>query len=421
MARNPVTRTITRRLFTLFPMLALSPRLHALYRAGQSGFFPRKSKSQPAPPPNPFVYFGTDTDKPGAKGIYVSRFDVQTGQLTAPVLAATSLRPSYLALNQMRSNGSERPLIYAANEGPDAKSSGVSTYLIDPATGMLTLLGHVSSADAGPCYIAVDTTHRAAFIANYSGSIVSYLVRPDGTLSDPIAHIDFHQPGFGHRGPNASRQDAPHPHSSMLSPDNRFLIVNDLGHDDIVIFPIDAQTAKLGKPSFNPNRIPGSGPRHVAFHPNGRWAYGIDELANRIDQYLWNTTQGSSTTEPEARLTDTGRSASTLDPAFHGTNTAAEIVVSPAGNFLYTSNRGEDSLAVFAIDAANGAPTSIGRIPCGGKAPRHFTLDPSARWLLCGNQDSASITVFARDALTGKLSGPVQTLPLESPLFTLFA
>lgn len=415
--------TINRRqLFTLVPALAFSPRLDALDLAGQSGLFPRKQKAHPAPSPNPFVYFGTDTDKPGAKGIYVSRFDVATGQLTEPVLAAASLRPAYLALNQVRTNGSDGHLIYAANEGPDAKSSTVSTYRIDSAAGTLTLLGQVSSADAGPCYIAVDTTHRAAFIANYSGgSIASYLVQPDGTLSHAVEHIDFHQPGFGHHGPNAARQDAPHPHSCMLSPDNRFLIVNDLGNDNIVIFPVDAGTARLGKPSLNRVRIPGSGPRHLAFHPNGRWAYGINELANRIDQFLWNATRGSSTTEAEARLTDAGHSASTLDPAFHGTNTAAEIIVAPAGNFLYASNRGEDSLAVFAVDAANGAPTVIQRVGCGGKAPRHFTLSPTGRWLLCGNQDSASVTVFARDNVTGKLSGPTQTMPLESPLFTLFA
>ncbi len=207
----------------------------------------------------------------------------------------------------------------------------------------------------------------------------------------------------------------------MLSPNNRFLVVNDLGNDDIVIFPVDPQTARLGKPSLNPNRTPGAGPRHIAFHPNGRWAYSINELASRIDQYLWNSTRGGNSTNAEARLTDAGHSISTLDPAYHGSNTAAEIVVAPSGNFLYASNRGEDSLIVCSIDAVSGAPMVVQRIGCGGKAPRQFTLDPSGRWLLCGNQNSASITVFARDQMNGRLNGPVQTLALESPMVTRFA
>lgn len=404
---------ITRRhLLVLLPAAALTPALDA-----QLGFLSRKKPSvQPAP--KPFVYFGTDTDKPGAKGIYVSRFDASTGQLTQPVLAAESLRPAYLAVNQVR----DRRLLYATNEGPNARTSTVSTYLIDPATGALTLIGQVSSGGAGPCYVSVDASRRAVFVADYAGgAIASFLVRPDGTLSDPVERLDFHQSAFGHHGPNTARQDAPHPHSAMLSPSNRFLVVNDLGNDNIVIFPVDPLTARLGKPSLNPNRTPGAGPRHIAFHPNGRWAYSIDELASRIDQYLWNSTRGSTVQDAEARLTDAGHSISTLDASYHGANTAAEIAVAPSGNFLYASNRGEDSLIVCSINSANGAPTVIQRISCGGKAPRHFTLDPTAHWLLCGNQDSASVTVFARDASNGRLSGPAQTLPLEAPMFTLFA
>ncbi len=398
-----------RRLLSLLPTTALNAQL---------GFLTRKSKPSAQPAPRPFVYFGTDTDKPGAKGIYVSRFDLSTGQLTQPTLAAESLRPAYLAVNQVR----DRRLLYATNEGPSAKTSTVSTYLIDPATGALTLIGQVSSAGAGPCYVSVDASRRSVFVANYAGgSIASYLVRPDGTLSDPVERLDFHQAAFSHHGPNAARQDAPHPHSAMLSPNNRFLVVSDLGNDDIVIFPVDPQTARLGKPSLNQNRTPGAGPRHIAFHPNGRWAYSINELASRIDQYLWNSTRGGNSTNAEARLTDAGHSISTLDPAYHGSNTAAEIVVAPSGNFLYASNRGEDSLIVCSIDAVSGAPMVVQRIGCGGKAPRQFTLDPSGRWLLCGNQNSASITVFARDQMSGRLNGPVQTLALESPMVTRFA
>lgn len=413
-----MTRPLTRRaLLTLLPPLALTPLLQA-----QLGIFRRRPKPTATPPPHPFVYFGTDTSKPGAKGIYVSRFDATTGQLTEPILAVESLRPAYLATNLVRLNGAERRLLYATNEGSDAKSSTLSTFLIDPANGSLDQIGQVSSGGTGPCYVSVDASRHAVFVANYAGgSVASYLVRPDGTLSDPVQRIDFHQSAFGHHGPNAARQDAPHPHSAMLSPSNRFLVVNDLGNDDIVIFPVDAQTARLGKPSLNPHRTPGSGPRHLAFHPNGRWAYGIDELGNRIDQYLWNSTRGSSSAGAEARLTDADHAISTIDASFHGANTAAEIAVAPSGNFLYASNRGEDSLIVCAINSTSGAPAVVQRIGCGGKTPRHFTLDPSGHWLVCGNQDSASVTVFARDPTLGRLSGPVQTVPLESPMFTQFA
>jgi len=165
---------------------------------------------------------------------------------------------------------------------------------------------------------------------------------------------------------------------------------------------------------------PGTGPRHIAFHPNERWAYGIDELANRIDQYLYTSMHAEPGVDAQALLSGAGHSVSTIDPGFRGVNTAAEIVVTPTGDFVYASNRGEDSLVVYSIDEIAGTLTFVQRISCGGKTPRHFTLDHSTNWIVCGNQDSASVTVFARDGGSGRLSGPVQTLPLESPMFTLF-
>jgi 6-phosphogluconolactonase len=259
-------------------------------------------------------------------------------------------------------------------------------------------------------------------VANYAGgTIASYAVLRDGSLTQPVDRIDFHdQSVFGHTGPVKARQDGPHPHSATLTPDNRFIVVNDLGDDAIALFPIDARTGHLSKPHLFTSMPPGTGPRHLAFHPNERWAYGIDELASRIDQYLYTDMHAVEGVEAQAVLTAVGHSASTLDPSYRGVNTAAEVVITPLGDFLYASNRGENTLVVFAIDQGNGALTFVQRIPCGGKTPRHFTLDHSGNWIVCGNQDSASVTVFARDPGTGKLSGPVQTMPLESPMFTLF-
>lgn len=376
--------------------------------------FGRKRKQQPAQA-QPFVYIGTDTINSPAKGIYLARFDPATGQLGNPSLVAETIRPSFLAAAHV----GKRQMLYAANEGQDEHSSGISSFLIDPSSGALNLVNKVSAAGSGPCYVSVDGTGSAAFCADYAGSTVaSFQIKPDGTLSDPVSRIDFHQPAFGHHGPNSARQDASHPHSATVSPDSRFLVVNDLGNDNIVTFYIHPDTAVLGPPQLNGCRVPGSGPRHIAFHSNARWVYGINELSSTIQHYLWNATHAAV---PVALLTEAGPAISTLDPGFHSPNTAAEIVISPEGDYLICSNRGENSLVVFHIDPVSGAPTLVQRVSCGGKSPRQFTLDPSGRWLLCGNQDSASITVFARNEATGHLTGPVQTLPVQMPQMILFA
>ncbi len=401
----------TRRRFLLhLPAFAALPRL-ALSQSLVSPFH-----KKPVPPPPTFVYFGTDTAKGISRGIYLSRFNATTGQLTAPSLVAGTLRPSYLAISSPIA-GHRR--IYAVNAVADA-SATVTSYLMEPATGGLKQINQVTSAGAGPCYISLDATGEAAYVANYVGStIATYRVLSSGALSEPVVRIDYKDPKFGKRGPNAARQDVPHPHSVHLSPDNRFLLVNDLGSDEISVYPVDPATAGLGLPSLTNGR-PGSGPRHIAFHPNGRWVYSINELDSTIDHFLWTTT--SSRTEPQGLLVNTGVHVKTSAADFPAAkNTAAELAISPDGNFLYASNRGEDTLVVFSIASADGALNLVQRISCGGKTPRHFTLDSTGRWLLCGNQDSASVTVFRRDGGTGHLGGPTQTIALDSVMFTLFA
>ncbi|HTD97065.1 MAG TPA: lactonase family protein, partial [Edaphobacter sp.] len=286
----------------------------------------------------------------------------------------------------------------------------------------LRQIGQVPSGGSGPAYISVDRTGHAAFVANYTGSTVaSFHILPNGTLSPPAEVIDLkdHEK-FGALGPNSARQDAPHPHSALLSPDNRFLLVNDLGTDQVVVFLVHPDTAKLTNPHLFHNDRPGAGPRHLAFHPNSRWVYGINEIDSTIDRFLWTATRFSET--PQGLLINTNTPIKTIADSFPAAkNTASELVISPDGNFLYASNRGEDTLVVFSISARDGSLTFLQRISCGGKVPCHFTLDPTAQWLLCCNQESAGITVFRREAGTGRLSGPTQTVPLDSPLFTLFA
>jgi 6-phosphogluconolactonase len=402
-------------MFTRRRFLAILPAFAASAYA-QSGWHLRKKKPAPAPAPLT-VYFGTDTTKGVSKGVYQSRFDSTKGQLTPPVLAAAAARPSFLAVTPV---GHPHRSLYAVNAINDPAATA-TTFAIDLKTGALKQTGQVSSDGAGPAYISVDDTGHAAFVANYfGGTVASYRIQPDGTLSQPVDRIDFkdHQK-FGGLGPNSARQDTPHPHSATISPDNRFLLVCDLGTDHITVFEIHPDTGKLTAPHSFTNDHPGSGPRHVAFHPNARWVYGINEIDSTIDHYLWTATRFSDT--PQGLLVNTNTPVKTIAPDFPADkNTAAELAISSDGLFLYASNRGEDSLVVFSIRPKDGKLTEVQRISCGGKTPRHFTLDPTTQWLLCGNQDSATITIFRRDTATGKLSGPTQTVPLDSPLYTLF-
>lgn len=391
---------------------------------GQSFAFPRHTKATPHAAPV-FVYIGTDTAGGVSKGIYVCGFTPATGELGPPRLVAATPRPAYLAVSPLI-KGHHR--LYATNETAEPNGS-VSSYLQNPLTGDLTPINQVSAQSPGPTYIALDATGEAAFVANYAGSsIVTYHVLPDGALSPPVQQVDFTDPKFSARsenmrhGVNAARQGSPHPHSTHLSPDNRFLLVSDLGSDRISVFPVDAAAATLGTPAMFSNDRPGSGPRHIAFHPNGRWVYSINELDSTIDHFLWTTT--SSRSAPQGLLINAGKPVKTCDPALPSEkNTAAEIALSPDGRFLYASNRGEDTLVVFAVAPGDGALALLQRIPCGGRTPRQFTLSPDleARWLLCGNQNSASVTVFHRDPVTGRLSGPNQTLAIDSPMVIVFA
>jgi 6-phosphogluconolactonase len=366
-----------------------------------------RSLAQPAHPQ--FVYFGTDTTQGVSKGIYRSTFDPAAGTFTPPVLAAATPAPSFLAISPIR-NGLR--FLFAVNELNGAEDT-ITSFAFDPATGSLRQLNQVSATAAGPCYISVDPTAHSAFVADYAGhALASYRILPNGHLTPPVSHFNCSAPfPCEPHGPNPDRQESSHFHCSTLSPDNRFLLVNDLGADTISVYSVDTRTAVL-KPHQTLKMKPGSGPRHVAFHPHQPWVYSINELASSIDHLHWDSS---------GALTNLNATVSTLSPSFHGQSTAAEVTISADGRFLYASNRGEDTLVVFSINPASGALKAIQRISCGGHTPRHFTLDPSGHWLINGNQTSATVTVFRRDPATGHLSGPTQTLPLDSPMYTLFA
>jgi 6-phosphogluconolactonase len=401
---------LTRRRF-----LAVFPSFAATVASAQAfAAFPLRRK-KPLPPPAPaYVYFGTDTSKGVSTGIYMSRFDSVKGNLTSPVLAAPIAKPTYLALSPPL-NGNR--FLYALNAFNEA-TSAATTFGIAAGTGALNKLGEVPVGGNDPACMSIDTTGHAAFVANFDSSVCSFRILPNGTLSPPVDHIDFKDPQkFGALGPH---QDASHPHSATISPDNRFLLVSDLGTGQISVFLIDPETGHLSGQKLFTNNRPGSGPRHIIFHPNGRWVYGINELDSTIDRYLWTATRFSDT--PQGMLISTNEPVKTIAPDFPvAKNAASELAISPDGAFLYASNRGEDSLVVFSISEKDGRLTLVQRISCGGKTPVHFALGPTAQWLLCANQNSANVTVFHRDGGTGKLAGPAQTVSLDSPMFLLFA
>jgi 6-phosphogluconolactonase len=353
------------------------------------------------------LFAGVYTDKKStSRGIYAFRWDADEGTLVPLGLAVTTPNPSFLAL------APDRRHLFAVNEIENyrgKKSGSLSAFTVEGDSGKLKSLKVVSSAGTSPCNIAVDSTGKAVFAANYSsGSAASYRVLPSGALSAAVSVFQY----SGH-STNPERQTGPHAHCTTVSPDNRYVLVNDLGLDRISVYHLDPITARLtpNDPPFY-EAIPGSGPRSFAFHPGGNWAYSLNELASTVDALTWDVDRGVLTRN---------QTISTLPDDFKGTSTAATVVVDAAGRFLYTSNRGDDSIAVFSIDDHQGTLKLVQRVSCGGKSPRHFALDPGNQWLLSANQESSNIVIFARNPRTGSLKPTGKEYPLSYPVCLLFA
>jgi len=353
----------------------------------------------------------------GAKnGIFHSWFDPATGTLSEPVLAAETQQPSFFTTMK---DARGRQVLYTVNE-LDADKSTVTAFAIDETAGTLTQINSAASVIGGPTYISARPSTHTLYTANYTGSGLSvFHARPDGALDPVIQHIDTRDTArFGTPGPHV-RQGISHPHSTQLSPDGKFVIVNDLGDDSIDIFAV-APDGRLSDAGPTLVKVPPqTGPRHVAFHPNGKWVYGIDELDNTLRLYAWEEKGSAATLRylDESILTT---APGTPAPAAGRPWTASEVAISPDGRFLYACTRGDDSLTVFAIDAKTGKLNFKQRIGTGGRTPRFFGLDPTANWIICCNNNSPAVTLFKRNPADGSLSGPVQTLAIESPEYALF-
>jgi 6-phosphogluconolactonase len=344
------------------------------------------------------AYVGTYTG-PHSKGIYAFRFDASTGELTSLGLMAESTNPSFLAAD------SKGRFLYAANEISNyegQKSGGISALAIDRKTGKLAFLNEVPSGGAGPCYVTLDKTDRYVLVANYDGgSVAVFPVGQDGRLGAASAFVQH----SGH-SINPQRQEGPHAHAIELSPDNRFAIAADLGLDELLVYHFNASSGALtpNKPPFAKVEL-GAGPRHLAFHPNGQFLYVINELQSSVTAFSYET----------GALRYLG-TFSTLPKEFKGGNDAAEIVVHPTGRFLYGSNRGHDSIAVFTIDPAAGTLKPVEYALTQGKTPRNFAIDPTGSYLLAANQDSNSVVAFRIDRKTGQLTPTGRALEFPSPV-----
>lgn len=352
-----------------------------------------------------FVYIGTYTnEKSTSKGIYAYRFDKATGDLTATGLVAEIPSPTYLALHP---NGK---FLYAVNEISNfegQRAGSVSSYSIDLSTGKLTHINTVSSKGGGPCHLAIDHTGKALFIANYGGgSVASYPIKADGSLGEAASF-------FQHKGTGADpkRQTGPHAHSVNISPDNRFVAATDLGLDQVLVYKLDAATATLtpNDPPFAKTQ-PGEGPRHLAFSPNGKFAYVVNELKPTMGVFAYDKAKGALQEIQNAPL---------LPKEHTDISYAAEVRVDPKGKFVYGSNRRADSLTIFSI-GKDGKVTAVDRVPTQGKNPRDFNLDPTGSFLIAANQDSDNLVIFRVDKKTGKLTPTGKTYEVGKPVAILF-
>ena len=353
---------------------------------------------------NYLVYIGTYTSEQ-SKGIYAYRFNAATGQFVPLGLAAETSNPSFLAVHP------NHKILYAVNEignFQNQRSGAVSAFAIDSHTGKLTLLNQVASRGADPCYVAVDRTGKYVLVANYGGrNVAVFPVLKGGKLGESTRVLQYKGTGA-----NPERQESPHAHWIDFSPDNRFVVAADLGLDQLDVYKFSAS-----KGSLVPNQPavvqlkPGAGVRHFAFHPNARFGYAVNEMQSSVVSFAYDPVRG---TLHELQT------ISILPKDFTGKNDAAEIQIHPSGKFLYASNRGHDSIAVFSVDPAKGTLTPVEYVPTQGKAPRYFAVDPTGSRLFVANQNSGTIVIFQIDPIIGRLTSTGQVLQIASPVCLRF-
>jgi 6-phosphogluconolactonase len=350
------------------------------------------------------VYIGTYTGS-GSKGIYLLRLDLDKGTLTSLGVAAESSNPSFLAIHP------NEQFLYTVNELDDftgKKSGAVSVFKVQPRSGKLELLNQQPSEGSGPCHVTVDRAGKNVLVANYSGgSIAVFSIANDGGLGPATAFIQ-------HQGSSVdpNRQEGPHAHSINVDAANRFAVAADLGLDKLFVYRFDPTRGRL-VPNDPPwtKVAPGAGPRHFAFHPNGHYAYVINEMQCTVTAFRYDPERGT--------LTEL-QTIPTLPRAVRKGDSTAEVQVHPSGKFLYGSNRGHNSISVFAIDPKTGKLTLVENQPTQGKTPRNFGIDPTGAYLLAANEDSDTVVLFRIDPATGKLEATGQKVAVPKPVCVKF-
>ena len=339
-----------------------------------------------------FVFYGV-SDQGAGVGISLGRFNSTTGRLTTPALATEAAGPSFFTLS------ADGRFLYACHE----PAGEVAAYTLDRATGALRLLNKLPSGGADPCHISLDRTGRFALVANYTGgSVAVFSIRPDGSLGERTAFDQHHG-----SGPHPNQQSA-HSHAMLTDPTNRFALCADLGTDKIYIYRFDEKTGALtpNDPAFGV-LAPGSGPRHLVFSQDGKIVYVTNELNATVTALRWDGARGALTEFQTIGNLPAGLSAA-------GTSNA-EIALHPNGKFLYTSNRGQDRITVFAIDPASARLASVQDVSTRGQKPRFFGFDPTGQWLLANNQTSGTVALFKVDATNGQLTPTGDLLAAPHP------
>ncbi|RAJ97785.1 6-phosphogluconolactonase [Larkinella arboricola] len=346
--------------------------------------------------PKEILYVGTYSTR-GSEGIYVLEFDRASGSLKQLQTVSNAKSPSFLAIHP------SGKYLYSVNEAA-ANSGGVSSYSIEPKTGKLTMMNQQSSHGRGPCHIAVDQTGKLAFVSNYGGGTFTVLpIQNDGRLGAATDTLKYEG-----KGAHPQRQDKPHIHSATVSPNNRFVYVCDLGTDKVYIYEFDKTSGKV-KPAVTPyaSVAPGSGPRHIAIHPTGKYLYLVEEINSSVATFAIDNKTGA--------LTLLQDNVKTLPADFTGNNTSADIHTDPKGKFLYQSNRGYDGLAILSI-ANDGKVTLVGQQPTEGKTPRNFMIDPKGEYAFAANQDTDNIVVYKLDGKTGRLTPTGTQIKVPAPV-----
>ena len=355
----------------------------------------------PTAPADSLVYIGTNVASEQENSIFLYRLSAATGALTLVSGQRGGASPTYLAMDASRRR------LYAVSETQTfrgAAGGGVSAFAVDRRTGNLAPLGQQPSTGASPCYISLDRTGKTVLVANYtSGNVALLPVLADGALAPPAATARHEG-----RGPHKN-QNGPHAHCIIPDPANAFAFAVDLGTDQVIGYRLDpraGQLTRLPAPAFTAK--PGAGPRHLVFHPDGRRAYLINELNSTLTALDYDAAAG--------RFTER-QTVSALPTGYEGPNSCADVHVSANGRFLYASNRGHNSIAVFAIDACSGALAPVQDVDTQGKTPRNFALAPGGRLMLGANQNSNNVVTYRVDAATGRLTPTGQTVAVPSPMF----